>query len=466
MAEERVRRRLAAIMAADVAGYSRLMGEDEAGTHAALKTLRRELFDPRIKRFGGHVFKSTGDGALVEFPSAVDAVLSAIEVQRVLARRNADVPADRRIELRIGISLGDVIVDGDDLHGNGINVAARIEKLAEPGGICVSDNVREHLKSVEEIDLQDLGTFEVKNIADPVSVYRVLLEPRSAKPSASVSQNDQIVRFCTTADGVRIAYSTVGDGPPVVIVSNWITHLELDWQLPARRALIEMLARNHRVVRYDARGNGLSDWEVADMSFEASVLDLVTVVDELGLDRFALVGNSQGAAIAAIYAARHPERVTHLVLYGSYVRGRRMRGSQGQIAESEAFVTMIREGWGKDMDAYVRMFGSFFMPEADANQLAKFTELQRKATPPENAARIQIALDSLDISGELSAIHAPTLVLHVRGDARAPFDEGRRMAAGIQGARFVALEGRNHSMLPGEPALQRYLDEIGAFLRS
>ena len=142
-----------------------------------------------------------------------------------------------------------------------------------------------------------------------------------------------------------------------------------------------------------------------------------------------------------------------------------MRGSEGQIAESEAFVTMIREGWGKDTDAYVRMFGSFFMPDADADQLAGFTYLQRNATPPENAARIQLAIDNIDISDELAGVVAPTLVLHVRGDARAPFEEGRRMAAAIPGARFVLLEGRNHAMLAGEPALQRYLDEIDAFLR-
>ena len=143
-----------------------------------------------------------------------------------------------------------------------------------------------------------------------------------------------------------------------------------------------------------------------------------------------------------------------------------MRGSEGQIAESEAFVTMIREGWGKDIDAYVRMFGSFFMPDADSDQLAKFTYLQRTATPPENAARIQLAIDSLDISSELSNITAPTLVLHVREDARSSFDEGRRMAAAIPGARFVPLDGRNHAMLAGEPALQRYLNEIDGFLRS
>ncbi len=455
-----------AILAADVVGYSGLMGKDEEGTLARLKKLRREVFDPETKRFGGRVFKTTGDGALVEFRSAIEAVNSAIAIQKGIAECDSATVEDERIRLRIGISLGDVIVEGGDLYGNGVNVAARMEVLAEPGGICISGNVREHLKSVDEIDLQDLGTYEVKNIADPVNVYRVHLEPRSAEPTPSISSSNQVIRFCTTADGVRIAYATIGEGAPVVTVSNWLTHLELDWLLPSRRELIEMLAPNHQVVRYDARGNGLSDREVSDMSFEATVGDLAAVINDLGLKRFALIGNSQGAAIAAAYAARHPDHVTHLVLYGGYARGRRMRGSEGQFAESEAFVTMIREGWGKDIDAYVRMFGSFFMPDADSDQLAKFTYLQRAATPPENAARIQLTIDSLDISSELSNITAPTLVLHVREDARSSFDEGRRMAAAIPGARFVPLEGRNHAMLAGEPALQRYLNEIDGFLRS
>ena len=465
MAEQSIQRRLAAILVADVVGYSRLMGEDEAGTLSRLKALRRDVFEPKLKQHGGRIFKTTGDGALVEFASATEAVRSAIEIQRTLAKRDADVAEGEPITLRIGISLGDVIVEGRDLYGNGVNIAARMEGLAEPGGICISGNVQEHLRTDSEISLQDLGACEVKNIADPVNVYRVLLGPRPAEAAPSISPGDQVIRFCMTPDGVQIANATIGQGPPVIIVANWLTHLELDWVLPSRRGLVERLAPNHLVVRYDARGSGLSDWEVDDISFEASVVDLTAVINDLGLDHFALLGLSQGAAIAAAYTARHPDRVTHLALYGGYARGRRKRGSEGQIAESEAFITMIREGWGKDLDAYVRMFGSFFMPDANADQLAGFIDLQRKATPPENAARIQLAIDSIDISNELPNITVPTLVHHAREDARAPFEEGRRMAAAIPGARFVPLESRNHVLLAGEPALQRFLDEIQEFFR-
>ena len=167
MAEQRVQRRLAAILVADVVGYSRLMREDEAGTLAQLKTLRKELLDPKVEEYGGRVVKTTGDGVLVEFPSVVDAVQHAVDVQQALTQRNSAVPEDRRIELRVGINLGDVIVEGDDLFGDGINVAARLEGLAQPGGICVSAMVHEGVKYKLDVEFSDMGEQSVKNIADP-----------------------------------------------------------------------------------------------------------------------------------------------------------------------------------------------------------------------------------------------------------------------------------------------------------
>lgn len=466
MTAENVQRKLVAVLAADVAGYSRLMSHDELGTYSRLKDIMSDVFRPTIKAHRGRIFKTMGDGALVEFSSVNDAVKAAVSVQRRLAESQTHDDDKEPIRLRIGVSLGDVIIDGNDLFGNGINIAARMESLAEPGQICVSGNVREHLKDSRDIHLISLGPCEVKNIANSVEVYQVEEIQKSKEAKPSNSSFEQEIRFCRTPDGVQIAYASIGQGPPVVIVSNWLTHLELDFHIPMRRSLVELLAANHQVVRYDARGSGLSDREIEDFTLEASVMDLTAVIDDLGLERVSLVGQSQGAAIAAAFAARSPDKVTHLILTGGYARGRRMRGSEGQVAESDAFITMIREGWGKELDAYVRMFGSFFMPDANAEQLTGFTNLQRKATPPENAARIQLAIDSIDISAELANIDAPTLVLHVREDARAPFEEGRRMAAGIPNARFVPLEGRNHILLGGEPSFRRFLDEVTYFLRS
>jgi TolB-like protein/class 3 adenylate cyclase/Flp pilus assembly protein TadD len=173
MTEERLHRRLSAILAADVVGYSRMMERDEAQAHLNLKALRQDVFVPLAAQFGGRIFKNTGDGALVEYSSAVDAVHSAVEMQRALAARNAEAPEHARIELRIGISLGDVIVDGDDLYGNGVNIAVRIEGLAKPGGICVSGNVRDQVMATAQFEFENLGEQQVKNIAMPIKAYMI-----------------------------------------------------------------------------------------------------------------------------------------------------------------------------------------------------------------------------------------------------------------------------------------------------
>lgn len=457
-------RKLAAILAADVVEYSRLMALDELGTHSRLKNVLTEVFRPIVKRHAGRIFKMMGDGALVEFASVNNAVDCAVELQTLLEKEEMQDSKDVAIKMRIGISLGDVIVAGTDLFGNGVNVAARMESLAEPGSICISGNVREHLNNSDTFELVDLGPCLVKNIPQSVQIFRVRRKQEPLKTKAKTTYFEQDIQFCETPDGVQIAYASIGKGPPVVSVSNWLTHLELDFQIPMRRELVRVLSPNRQIVRYDARGSGLSDRDIEDFSLDASVLDLTTVIDALGLEQVSLVGQSQGAAIAVAFAARNPDRVNRLVLCGGYARGRRMRGSQGQIAESDAFITMIKEGWGKELDAYVRMFGAFFMPDANADQLSGFTNLQRKATPPENAASIQLAIDSIDISTELSNVQASTLVFHVREDARAPFEEGRRMAAGIPNARFIPLEGRNHVMLADDPSLERFLSEVCEFL--
>jgi class 3 adenylate cyclase/pimeloyl-ACP methyl ester carboxylesterase len=458
-------RKLAAILAADVVGYSRLIATDESGTHARLKLVLAEVFRPVVKRNAGRIFKMMGDGALVEFASANEAVKCAVELQDLLDQGQQQSSPGEEIRMRIGISLGDVIVEGADLFGNGVNVAARMESLAEPGSICISGNLQEHLTSSDTFELIDLGPCQVKNIPQPVQVFEVSRKKNAAETSVKTPSFVQDIRFCETPDGVQIAYATIGEGPPVVSVSNWLTHLELDFQIPMRRELVRLLSTDNQIIRYDARGSGLSDRDIKDFSLDASVMDLTSVIDALGLQEVSLVGQSQGAAVAAAFAARNPDRVKKLVLCGGYARGRRMRGSKGQIAESDAFITMIKEGWGKELDAYVRMFGAFFMPDANAEQLSGFTNLQRRATPPENAASIQLAIDSIDISEELANVKAQTLVFHVREDARAPFEEGRRMAAAVPNARFVPLEGRNHVMLSSDPALQRFLSEVSKFLK-
>jgi pimeloyl-ACP methyl ester carboxylesterase/tetratricopeptide (TPR) repeat protein len=276
---------------------------------------------------------------------------------------------------------------------------------------------------------------------------------------------EQQLRFCTSSDGVRIAYATTGNGPPLVKAANWLSHLDFDSQSPVWRHWIRELSRHHMLVRYDERGCGLSDWDVQEFSLDAWVRDLETAVDALELDRFPLLGISQGGPIAIAYAVRHPERVSRLILYGTYVRGRSQRNqTEREREEEELMLRMIRIGWGKDHAAFRQFFTSLFIPDATPEQAHWFNELQRVSATPENAARILGACHSLDVRELAPRLDTPTLVLHADGDLRVPFGEGRMLASLIPGARFVPLESRNHILLEGEPAWRRFLREVRAFL--
>lgn len=275
----------------------------------------------------------------------------------------------------------------------------------------------------------------------------------------------QSIRFCRTGDGVTLAWATSGSGPPLVKAANWLSHLEYDWKSPVWKPLLERLGEHNTVVRYDERGCGLSDRDVKDLSFEAWVRDLEAVADAAGIERFPLLGISQGGPIAIAYAVRHPERVSRLVLYGTYVRGRHHRDQTRRAREeAEALVRLVRVGWGRNHDAYHRLFASFFWPDADADQMRAFTELQRVSASADTAADIMEGFDGLDVSDLAPSVTVPTLVLHAEGDARIPFEEGRRVASLIPGARFVPLPGVNHVLGPESAAFQAFVDEVERFL--
>jgi pimeloyl-ACP methyl ester carboxylesterase len=274
----------------------------------------------------------------------------------------------------------------------------------------------------------------------------------------------QEILFCTSGNSVRIAYATVGSGPPLVKAGNWLNHLEYDWESPVWSHMLRWMASEHQLIRYDARGNGLSDWDAQDISFDAFVRDLEAVVDAAGLKRFALFGASQGCAVSIAYAVRHPERVSKLVLYGGFARGRRLRGDPVDIEQADAMITLMRTGWGQENPAFRQIFTSLFVPGGTPEQMAWFNDLQRNTTSPENAVRIRLVSDYMDVIKLLPQVKAPTLVLHCRDDVVQPFEEGRTLAAAIPGARFVGLEGQNHLILETDPGWGRFKEEVGAFL--
>jgi pimeloyl-ACP methyl ester carboxylesterase/DNA-binding CsgD family transcriptional regulator len=274
---------------------------------------------------------------------------------------------------------------------------------------------------------------------------------------------EQTIRFVTAPDGVKLAYASSGQGTPLLKTANWLNHLELDWQSPVWRHWFAAFSRHHTLHRYDIRGTGLSDWVDAKLSFDQQVADLELIADSAGLERFALLGISQGASVAIEYAVRHPERVTQLVIHGGYATGWAKRGPD-HLRNGNALTELVRVGWGAGTEAYRRMFAELLMPAATAEQVAWFSELQKRTTKPEIAARIMEASGAIDVVHRLPLVQAPTLVLHPRGDHMVPFDQGRVIAAGIPHARFVELDSRNHVLVEDEPAWLRFRDAVGEFL--
>lgn len=450
-------RRLAAILAADVFGYSRMMSEDEAGTLAALQGHRSQLLDPAITRHHGRIVKLMGDGLLAEFASVVEAVDCAAEIQREMAARNAGAANKRQMVFRIGVHLGDVIVEGDDIYGDGVNIAARLEGIAEPGSICISRQAYDQVNKKLALGYRSLGPQHLKNIPEAIEAFAIKGDGLAA------ADDRQEIRYCRAPDGVRLAYAAVGQGPPLVKAANWLNHLEYDWESPVWREFLHGIASRYTLIRYDARGNGMSDWDVPELSLNAWVSDLETVVDAAGVERFPLFGLSQGCAISVAYAVRHPERVSHLILLGGYLVGASRRSTEMR-EKRKALATLIRMDWGADSAAFRQMFTMQLVPDASKEQIDSLNDLQRKTTSPEYAARHFEAVSELDVSDLAARITTPTLVMHARDDLQVPIAAGRELAAHIPGARFVALQSRNHILLGNEPAAARFFEEIELFL--
>jgi pimeloyl-ACP methyl ester carboxylesterase/DNA-binding winged helix-turn-helix (wHTH) protein len=296
----------------------------------------------------------------------------------------------------------------------------------------------------------------VKDIAAAAAVTEVAATRESAPR--------QDIRFSLAADGVRIAWASIGNGPPLVKASNWLTHLDYEWESPIWRHWWSELSNHHRVIRYDERGNGMSQRDVSEVSFDTWVRDLETVVDAAKLDRFTLLGISRGGAIAVAYAVKHPERVSKLVLYGAFPMGLNHYGTAKELEERRALVSLTRLGWGVHNPTFRRMFTQRFIPNGTPVHENWIDDLQRMSTSAENAARLLETAANIDVRRLLQKIQLPTLVVHCDCDQVVSSEQGRRMAAEIPDARYVSLPSANHLLLAEEPAWRIFVQELGAFL--
>jgi pimeloyl-ACP methyl ester carboxylesterase/DNA-binding CsgD family transcriptional regulator len=267
----------------------------------------------------------------------------------------------------------------------------------------------------------------------------------------------QRIRYVRSTDGVQLAWAEAGAGPPLVKASNWLTHLEYEWESPVWRHWMRFLAGHFRFIRYDERGCGMTDWNVSDLSFERRLADLEAVVEAADLpEPFALLGMSQGASLCVAYAVRYPRRVSHLILYGGYAQGFARRGDPEHAREYDAIVDLIKAGWGRDNPVFRQVFTSRFVPDSSDEQLAWFNDLCLKTATPHNAAELLRSRSDVDVTALLPEVTAPALVLHARGDAVTPLAQGRLLASAIPGAQFVELDSRNHILLEHEPAWERF----------
>jgi pimeloyl-ACP methyl ester carboxylesterase/DNA-binding CsgD family transcriptional regulator len=275
----------------------------------------------------------------------------------------------------------------------------------------------------------------------------------------------QEIRFCSSSDGVRIAYATTGSGPPLVRVANWLTHLNLDWQSPVWSHWFQELSIGNTLLRYDPRGTGLSDRQVDSFSLESWVHDLEAVLDDQGSQRFNLLGFCQGGPIAIAYAALHPERVNRLIIYDSYANGAFTDGIDPlKKREAQALAEMIEVGWGQQAAAFRQIFTNLLIPGASIQQQRWYVEFERRTVSPENALRLWNAFHRLDVRDLASKVQTPTIVFHVHQDAMVPYEAGLRLAALIPDARFVPLEGHNHILLEDDTAWPLFLEEVRSFL--
>jgi DNA-binding SARP family transcriptional activator/pimeloyl-ACP methyl ester carboxylesterase len=343
-----------------------------------------------------------------------------------------------------------------------------VEILNEELGVEPSEETRElYRRLIKEGDHTSSASIEPDSPApsavSPQSGHPI---PVEGYPTPFVDRAmEQQIRFCTASDEVRIAYATVGHGPALVRAATYLTHLEYDWNSPVWRHWLEGLAEHHTLVRYDQRGCGLSDRDVEEFSLNADVGDLETVVDALDLDRFSLIGLSQSGPVAISYAVRHPERVSHLILYGTYARGFLMNNpTPEQVDEAEMYLKLIELGWGRDNPAFRQVYSTMFLPEGTPEQISWFNDLQRISTSPENAVRRDTASFNLEVTDLARRVTVPTLVIHARNDGSVSFERGRELAALIPNARFVSLESNNHILLANEPAWPRFLAEVHRFL--
>lgn len=376
----------------------------------------RFFFADCVLDIASHSFSREGSAVLIE-PQVFDLL-------HLLAQRAGQlVTKDELVDMVWG---GRVVSD--------VTISSRINAARK----AVGDNGK---------DQKVIRTIPRRGFSLVAPVSNEIVDTRS--PDKAVKQT---IRFATSQDGTQIAYAKSGKGPPLLRAGHFLTHLKRDWEGSVYKPMIAALSARHALVRYDQRGTGLSQADVDDLSLQAYADDMLAVADAAGLDRFPIFATSQGVPVSIHFAARYPERVSRLVLFGGFAQGRIIRDDGSSRDDAEALMTLINKGWGQPDSAFMSAFVSLFCPDASREERASIAESQLASATPEMAARIRRTIDQFDVTDRLRSVQAPTLILHASGDAIHPLSQGRLLAGGIRGSEFQMVESNNHIILHSSPA--------------
>ena len=462
-----MKRKLLAVVAADMVGFSRLVENDEINILSRQKEYFNEIIEPEIKKFHGEIIKTTGDGFLATFVSSLDAVESTTNIQKIINVREKTQSNDKRIWYRIGINIGDVVLDDGDIFGNSVNIASRLESIADAGDVCITSEIFQNIKNLKSFDISHLGEQHLKNISQKVDVYKIKInheEYNQNKENELLTEANQEIRYCSSKDNTIIAYAKVGNGPPLLKAPNFMSSLEHDWRSPIWMHLYRFLAEGHTLVRFDQRGNGSSDLEPLEITFNSFVEDMEAVVNESKIDKFPILGVSQGCAVSIAYAIRNPNKVSHLILIGGFSRGKGQRGDPSYEEKSKMEQTMILSGWEDENPAFRQYFTTSMIPEGSKEQMDSFNNIMKITTSAKNAAKISSVNDQIDVSDILLKLEVPTLIFHCTDDARVPISEGKFMAANIKNSKFIPIKSKNHVLLETEQGWDLFKEEVTKFL--
>ena len=460
-------RKLLAVVVADMVGFSRLVENDEISILSRQKEYFNEIIKPEIEKFHGEIIKTTGDGFLATFASSLDAVESSTNIQKTINLREQTQSNDKRIWFRIGINVGDVVLDDGDIFGNSVNIASRLESIADAGDVCITSDIFQNIKNLKSFEISHLGKQHLKNISQKVDVYKIKInfeEINQNKETELLTEANQEIRYCSSKDNTIIAYAKVGNGPPLLKAPNFMSSLEHDWRSPIWMHLYRFLAEGHTLVRFDQRGNGSSDLEPLEITFNSFVEDMEAVVNESKIDKFPILGVSQGCAVSIAYAIRNPNKVSHLILIGGFSRGKGQRGDPSYQEKSKMEQTMILSGWENENPAFRQYFTTSMIPEGSKEQMDSFNNIMKIATSAKNAAKISSVNDQIDVSDILSKLEVPTLIFHCTDDARVPISEGKFMAANIKNSKFITIKSKNHVLLETEQGWDLFKEEVTKFL--